>query len=403
MRVTRRARPRESVVRAPCAESKTSPHANGVSDWPVNVRAVYFALAVSLVACRSGATEGAQPVLHSASGTADSSSGARGVAGATPARGYVPGAPSSSSARVLSNTIGHGARLRPFDATAAEDVLMPESPHRSGEQIRDAWVAPDGTEFVAGYMYTGKPGPDTGVVYRRAVGAHAFEIAWAVPEHELGTFGGVSSTDLYVGGTGILLHLKESTWTELAMPDGVRHISAVAVHDGTLWIASSAIEGIFHRELGSVEWKREDAPTWRYDRLAFAGDHVFAGGTARIAHRFPDGHWAVEVTNKGAAYESFYVASPAAVYVAGGLTFGGHVPTILMTSGDGNWVPIDSPDQSDAYAIWGRSPSEIYLATRDNTLVWRGGNDFKRIPLVGGTHLSGNADELFVAYDRETN
>ena len=276
---------------------------------------------------------------------------------------------------------------------------MPESPHHAGDQVRDAWVAPDGTEFVTGYVYTGVPGPDDGVIYRRLSTERVFTIVHTTAGHELGTIYGISEHDVYVGGTGVLLHYDGTAWQELALPPSVRHVSALAVNSGSLWLASSSPEAIFHRKLSETKWQAEEAPAWRYDRLAFAGDHLYAGGTTKIAHRFPEGRWAIEVENRGAGYGSFYVASPTDVYVSGGLTFGPHVPTMLHTNGNGEWSGIDSPDHASAFAIWGRSPNEIYLATKEGVLRWQKSDGYARTNLRRGDHLAGSSEKVFVAYE----
>jgi hypothetical protein len=276
---------------------------------------------------------------------------------------------------------------------------MPDGPHGAGHQVRNAWVAPDGTEFVTGYMYTGVPGPDTGVVWRRGPNEAQFAIAHMTPRHELGTIFGASSRDVYFGGTDVLFHFDGTSWTDLELPPSVAHVSALAVHDDELWLASSSPEKIFHRKLVETKWNAEDAPAHRYNRLAFAGAHVFAGTVSRIAHRFPDGHWAMELENRGAGYDDFYVASPTDVYVAGGLTFGAHVPTLLHTSGDGPWKGIDAPDHVDGYSVFGRSSNEIYVSCKDEVRVFRGKNLFEKTKLRPGRYLAGNADEVIVAYE----
>lgn len=303
------------------------------------------------------------------------------------------------AARESDKILVRAARLT-RGSSLVEDVETPEGPHRSGGQVRHAWVAPDGTEIVTGYLYTGAPGPDTGYVFLRAPKMKEFKIAHTTPRRELGTIFGTSSRDIWIGGTGVLTHYDGTAWIDSDLPPGVGHVSALAVHDGELWLASSAPEAIYRRKLDASAWQSEAAPARRYDALAFAGKHVFAGTVSSISHRFPDGHWARELDNRGAAYHSFYVASDTTVFVAGGLTFGAHVPTLLRTNGDGTWTGIDAPDAVSSYAIWGRSPNEIYVATRDDVRVWRGKAGFSRTNLPPSPYLSGNAEEVFVAYEK---
>jgi len=296
------------------------------------------------------------------------------------------------------------ARLT-FATSAVEDTAMPPSPLGHGGQVRDVWVAPDGTELVTGYLYTGVPGPDTGVVWRRRPSESTFAIAYTTPEHELGRFAGRAADDVFVGGTNKLVHFDGRSWKDLDFPPGANDISAIAVKGDELWVASSAgLDTLFRRKLDEATWHTEPCPTERFDVLAFAGDDLYTGSGPTLYHRHPDGRWDTERSTTGAFYNGFYVASPTSIYATGGI-MGGTPPVLLHSRNDGKWTDIAAPAKTIAGAIWGRSPTEIYLGTHDGAvMVWRDKTGFSptALPVPGPSdweiYLSGNADKVVVAY-----
>ena len=79
------------------------------------------------------------------------------------------------------------------------------------------WVAPDHTLFVVGKQYTGRPGPDDGVVWRRDP-TGSWSIALRLPGRVIGHVTGRSSSEVVVGAMAGIATFDGQTWTEHSLP-----------------------------------------------------------------------------------------------------------------------------------------------------------------------------------------
>jgi hypothetical protein len=70
--------------------------------------------------------------------------------------------------------------LRIRDGSGEHEEPLPDSPLGAGEFPRGVWAAADGAVYVVGKLYTGKPGPDDGFVWRRATDG-TWSLAWRLP------------------------------------------------------------------------------------------------------------------------------------------------------------------------------------------------------------------------------
>lgn len=103
------------------------------------------------------------------------------------------------------------------DASGRRDEPLPDSPLRSGEFPMGLWVAPDHTVFVVGKLYTGKPGPDDGAVWRRGRDG-TWSLSLRLPGRVIGHVSGRSENEVVVGLMGGIATWDGAGWTEHALP-----------------------------------------------------------------------------------------------------------------------------------------------------------------------------------------
>lgn len=103
------------------------------------------------------------------------------------------------------------------DASGRREEALPDSPLRSGEFPMGLWVAPDHTVFVVGKLYTGKPGPDDGAVWRRSREG-AWSLALRLPGRVIGHISGRSENEVVVGLMGGIATWDGAQWNEHALP-----------------------------------------------------------------------------------------------------------------------------------------------------------------------------------------
>ena len=98
-----------------------------------------------------------------------------------------------------------------------EEAPLPDSPHGHGEFPMGVWVAPDHTTFVVGKQYTGRPGPDDGVVWRRDPSG-SWSVALRLPGRVIGHVTGRSSSEVLVGAMAGIATFDGQSWTEHSLP-----------------------------------------------------------------------------------------------------------------------------------------------------------------------------------------
>jgi len=115
------------------------------------------------------------------------------------------------------------------EGDAEHDESLPTSPLGHGHFPTAICAAPGGEVYLTGKLYTGKPGPDTGVVYRRIGGA--WELVHTTAER---TFHGIfcDGGKLYVSAVGGWLLFDGATWKFNALP--YESVVYVWLEDGKL-------------------------------------------------------------------------------------------------------------------------------------------------------------------------
>jgi hypothetical protein len=269
---------------------------------------------------------------------------------------------------------------------------LPPALHGHGEALRGAWVAPDGTEFLTGYMYTGVPGPDTGVVYRKD--GDAWTIVYSKPENELGHIWGSSSSDVWVAGVTTLAHWDGTAWKEEPIPMLAGTLTGIWGDGTVLYVVggdwqSEVKTGAIYRRDGSGTWTLDDQGTAMLYGVGGLGDTVVAvGDDGTILHREKGGEWKREGKTDEQHTEVF-VAGPKDLYVAGS--------RLLHSSGDGTWEPVELPTDAQATSVWGRSATDLYVGTLSGLFHWDG-TAWKATPWDRSSEaIAGNDKKLLVA------
>lgn len=269
---------------------------------------------------------------------------------------------------------------------------LPPALHGSGEALRDAYVAPDGTQFLVGYMYTGVPGPDTGVVYRKDRGG-TWKMVYSKRENELSNLWGTSSSDVYASGVKTLAHWDGTAWTELDLPKFQGGVAGGWTDGKQLLVATADWSG-----KKSKIHRRDEKGTWTEDGVVDAvlfgvggtATALYAHGTdGAIFHRTKAGAWTDESVKEVGQVTDIYAASATDIYTAGS--------RLMHSTGDGKWTEIKLPKKSQVINVWGLSSKDVYAGTLGGLFHWDG----KRGSATAWTHdteaIAGNATTLLVA------
>jgi hypothetical protein len=162
------------------------------------------------------------------------------------------------------------------DASGRREEPLPDSPLGSGEFPMGLWVAPDHTVFVVGKLYTGKPGPDDGAVWRRGRDG-TWSLSLRLPGRVIGHVSGRSESEVVVGLMGGIATWDGAGWTEHALPYAMMWkvwLEPVAVGpDGEL--VAQAFDGsaayVVGRGVTTMTTPRTEPRT---DRYAFVRDGI---------------------------------------------------------------------------------------------------------------------------------
>jgi hypothetical protein len=167
------------------------------------------------------------------------------------------------------------AFLRIEGPDGKHDEQVPASPHGHGEYPQGVWRRADGTVFLPVKQYTGRPGPDDGVILRRMPDG-----VWDVFHREDGRFFCTvagAGEELYVGSIEGVYYFDGSAWKFVPIDAPGR--TEVYVREGRVFGASN------HRQVG-----------WSFER-----------GEATPSALLPPQSWnECEVTEDGVTYTAFH-------------------------------------------------------------------------------------------------
>jgi hypothetical protein len=289
------------------------------------------------------------------------------------------------------NVSGQVVRLQGDKVVATE--AMPPSVHGHGEALRGIWVADDGTAFAVGFMFTGTPVRDTGAVYRRPVGAGAWQLVYSTKENELGRIWGRSASDVWAAGTKVLAHFDGKAWSEVPVPRLEGSISAVWGNATDLWVAAGHqyTAHVYHRDAAG-SFSHELKADVMILALGGAGAAVWAAGTGgAVFRRDKDGRWAQEADDRVAQYGSLWASAEDDVWVAGS--------ALLHSRGDGQWTQVELPLSGPIRYVWGRGRGDVLAGTSGGIFHLVDGQWRKTAFTMDSAALSAHGGELFVAHN----
>lgn len=261
---------------------------------------------------------------------------------------------------------------------------FPPAIHKHGESIGGAWVAPDGSLFAAGFMFTGVPGPDTGAIYQRDAKG-AFRIGYTKTAKELGNVFGRSANDVYAGGKDVLVHWDGRAWSAVPTDGVVGTIMGIYAHESDLFLVTGESRDghVFVRSKDGA-WKKETTTASCFLRTIHgSGTAVWAGGDCGLVlRRNPDGTWKEERRQSGGTIFQLWATSEKEIHAA--------AIDLLFSRGNGRWSNVEVRS-TRIFGLAG-SGHDVYALGVDG--IYRGtGSTFTK------TKLDANACQHLVAND----
>lgn len=140
--------------------------------------------------------------------------------------------------------------LRMEGPDGTHDEQLPASPHGHGEYPQGLWVSSEGIVYIVAKQYTGRPGPDDGVLFRRKPDG-TWDTFYREESRFFCTVVGTNDGQLYVGSMRGYFYFNGNAWK--FVPIDFNDRIEVFSRDGRIYGASN------HREL---TWILEgDVPT----------------------------------------------------------------------------------------------------------------------------------------------
>lgn len=267
---------------------------------------------------------------------------------------------------------------------------LPPALHKHGETIASMWVAPDHTLFAAGYMITGKPGPDTGAIYRREPKGK-LEVVFTKAAHELFGIAGCSATDVWAVGKATLVHFDGKAWTEQPLQGFTGDPLRVYCHGSALWLFTTTgqDQSQIYRRTGTG-WQLEATVACFLRTIDGFDSSVWAGGACDAVYRRNDnGKWPAQSLPPHTK-DLFHIAaiSKTEAFAVTG--------TALLHSTGGAWSEIELPlEGGRVWEIAAAGPKDVFaLATVG---IFHGPGAWKKIAFDGNACqvLLGDGDTLY--------
>lgn len=101
--------------------------------------------------------------------------------------------------------------LRIEGPNGVQEEQVPISPHAHGEYPQGIWGDGEGTIYLAAKQYTGRPGPDDGVLFRRKPDG-TWDTFYREPSRFFCTIAGTPDGQLYVGSMKGVFHFDGTAW-----------------------------------------------------------------------------------------------------------------------------------------------------------------------------------------------
>lgn len=293
-------------------------------------------------------------------------------------------------------TAGHDLLTSSKDGSLQRQPF-PAPKHGHGDSVNDAWLAPDGTLFTAGYMITGVPGPDTGAVHRMLPGG-ALERVLELPERELWSVWGRSASDVYAVGPKVVMHYDGAAWSELPIDGVVGDINNVTGTATELWIAGANNDPESSRiyRLTGTTWQREIEVPCVLRGLSIANATLYAGGACNtVFRRGFDGTWTNEHIPQSFVYD-LVATSDSVVYAA--------ATQLLRRTPDGTWV-VANVGLPRVHSVYPGRGDQIFMVgnfedSETSAISFGTGDRFQFFPLGNCDHVTGTPDLLHCVRER---
>lgn len=288
----------------------------------------------------------------------------------------------------------HIAQIEGKKWTATDE--LPPAIHGHGEALRDSYVAPDGVQFLSGYMYTGVDGPDTGVVYRKDPGG-AWKIVFSKKENELHILFGSGSSDVYAAGVHTLEHWDGKAWSEIQVPDVQGTFSGGWTDGKQVLVATSdwdpdAKKGWIYRRDEKGAWTLDGTAKNILFAIGGTGDTIYAVGQDGLTlHRTAAGAWTDETFPNGYQVTNISVLTPNDIYSAGS--------SLMHSTGDGAWTKVVLPKKAQVISVWGRASNDVYAGTLGGLFHFDGTSWSATRWRHGVETIAGNATLTLIAQD----
>lgn len=175
-------------------------------------------------------------------------------------------APVAPAARPRAIALAVRGFLRIEDASGKREEPLPESPRHHGEFPEGCYASADGAVYAVGKQYTGVPGPDDGVVWKRAADG-TWSVAVRLELVQLTSIAGTAPDNIVAGGAAGYSWWNGKTWTwHPAKPDFVYVWSDGKTIFGTDFARKTTFE-ILHGEQRPAPTSSHD---WRDDKYVCA-------------------------------------------------------------------------------------------------------------------------------------
>lgn len=221
-----------------------------------------------------------------------------------------------------------------------------------GEMPRDVFSV-GGDVYATGYAYTGVPGPDNGVVWRRT--PEGWQEVFRLTLQELGDGWGSGPNDVWVAGVGVA-HFDGTTWSPMMLPripGGSYRVSGSSAQN--VWLFGS--DGSILRRDASGEMVEQmrvvlSDGEWITDACVIDESNALAAGSDGHALRVVNGRAVLEPTGTDAQLAGAFASGPNDLYLAG--------TRLLHSSGDGRWAPVAIPAIGQVTDVRGTAANDVW-------------------------------------------
>jgi len=152
--------------------------------------------------------------------------------------------------------------LQIADASGKHEEPLPESPRHHGEYPDGCYAAADGAVYVVGKQYTGVPGPDDGVVWKRAADG-TWSTVLRLPLVQLSSIAGTAPDNIVAAGASGYSWWNGTTWTR---HDMTQNFVFVWSDGNRIYGTDFAMTSTFEISRGELKPAAKSSHDWRDDK-----------------------------------------------------------------------------------------------------------------------------------------